>query len=167
MIKIEWTAPHHWPEIHKICVENIPLFADMTLAEFIQSAFSRQGWTLRNGSKIIGAIALSDYLPGISVMLHVYIDKRYHKQWISRKVLQTVSEFAESVLSVPKMVAVLICGQVEKLERALKTMGFTCETGNAGLRKAYCRNGQFYDLKIYGIFTEECKFLEGDLRCLL
>lgn len=160
MISVEWTTPEHWRDIHKIAVENIPLFSDMTFQEFVASAFSRQGWTVLHRGKVVGAIALSDYQPGLCVYLHAYIDRKYQAQWLEPGVLQKVSDFASKTLGVPKLSAFTICGHTDKLGKALKVMGFTCETGDSCIRQAYRRAGKLFDMKMYGIFTEECKFLK-------
>lgn len=145
MAFLQWTTPGDWEALHGITIRNMPLFSDMTFSEFVAVHFFRQGWTILQGQKIIGAISFSDYAPGLAAAVHCIVDRRYRFQWANPEMISPIREFVRA-LQVKEVIGITIVGHTEYLGRTLEKMGFRFD---GVWPRAYGRNGQFYDLKIY------------------
>jgi RimJ/RimL family protein N-acetyltransferase len=149
VLRFGWTTPDHWERLHAVVTANIPLLADMTFAEFTAVHFGRQGFTLFHGKRIIGFISFSDLIyPGLDVAVHITVDKRYHGQWFTPELIRPVADFVKHTLRVIKVTVVTIVGHTDHLERMILKMGFRYQECLPG---ALARNGNVYDLKVYGL----------------
>lgn len=148
-MRIEYTTPAHWEALCDIARREIPMFRDMTLREFAGSNFFRQGWTLFNDENmIVGSLSLSDYVLGVSVLMHCSIDRSVSGRWVTRKLISDIKKFVNETLGAFKVCAYSIVGQTDHVEDLLIRLGFVCEGQFA---KEFLRHNVCYDIKRFGL----------------
>jgi RimJ/RimL family protein N-acetyltransferase len=146
----------HYPDVLHIIQDNepygLPIEPD-ALAGAIERG-SLNGFVVQNREgNIAGAVMFSHYVPNISTLIHVVIDRPYQKRWLNRAVLGTMFEYSFSIA--PKVKGINICGLTSTSNLLIAT-GFKLE-GVA--RREWLKDGQYYDVEVFGMFEAECRWI--------
>ena len=156
MAKFAPLRPDQFKELYHIAMECEPFQSDMSLAKFMMVMNSREGWTVVDGTKIIGAVTYGDFAPLQDATLHVFIDKNYHGRWVTRGMLSMAFRYPFKTLRLPRISGFCVVGLSDHVGKNLLDLGFK-EEGKR--RNAYRLNDRYFDVKLYGMLNEECKWL--------
>ena len=157
MVRLERLSSEHFRELYLISKEVES--RDISFEEFKMIMGSREGYTLVDDSgEIAGCVSFSNYVPDVDVMVHIFVSKKFQKRWVSRAVLREIARYVFDYLSLMRLSAFVIAdGGNNYRERFLEKLGFKKE---GYLRKAYKRHDRYFDIKLYGMLREDCKWLK-------
>lgn len=127
--------------------------------EFQQQMKQRSGFVIVSpDGKLAGCISFSDYVAGANIIIHAFVEPKYHRRWVSRKNLGIIANYVYDELYLPRMTGFSIAEKSDTAGDFLLALGFKHE---GTLRKAAKVGNELHDLKLYGLLKEECKWLVG------
>lgn len=149
-------APSHYRELYDVLKEHDPTFDADSFEQFACIFSSLSGWSVVEGDKVIGMIALSHHTPGHDIMIHFCVDPEYRGRWVTRSILRTLFGHIFGTLELVRATTLLVVGlNDESLRKVTEHLGFKAE----GLtRKGIKIKGQFMDVITFGMLREECKW---------
>jgi len=143
--------------LYRIVVSEEPFGETVSFEHLKMRMKGRDGWTLWNGEELIGALTLFDLQPLLNMSIHVMIDRNMHRRWINREILRQMFCYAFGDLELRRLSSHWIPGLTDDAAILLASLGFRIEgTVRKGFRDPY---GNFWDVVIFGMLAEECKWL--------
>lgn len=158
MVRLAPTLPEDHRELFRILLIAEPYHEpDMTMEHFKMVTNRRTAWTVRSEDRIIGCVSYGEYMPGVDITLHVYIDPEFHGRWMSRSVLRTGFRFPFISLDLPRVSGFCLVGLSDHAGNSLERLGFAPE----GVRRKACMvMNKLWDVKLFGMLREECRWLK-------
>jgi RimJ/RimL family protein N-acetyltransferase len=144
-----------YDELYKLVRVVEPFKGFQFYDQFCQGMSLRSGFTFWVEDNLAGVISFSDYLPGLSVMIHATFYPEY-KTAMSRKALRHVFSYAFNKLLVERVGSFSIPDLTDGMGKFLERIGFKKE---GCLRRAVEISQDFYDLVIYGMLKEDCRWI--------
>ena len=149
-------APAHMEDLYRACCAAENIQDEVTLFDFKGIMLQREGWSVISGDTIIGCVSYSNYAPGLDIILHSFVHPAFHGKWLSRSMLRTIFEKPFLHLGLDRVTGYSISGETDKAGRLLEHLGFTQE---GVIRKGASKHGRKFDLVLYGMLREECRWL--------
>jgi RimJ/RimL family protein N-acetyltransferase len=115
----------------------------------------RRVFTYWKNDKLVGCVQFSDFYSGNSIMIHAAFHPA-HRAAMNRKVMKQVFNFTFNILKVHRVNTYSILGLTDKVIKFILGMGFQEE---GILREAVEFSGNKYDLVLYGMLREDCRWL--------
>src|SRR4030065_471406 len=113
--------------------------------------------------RLAGCISFSDYVPMTNIIIHASIDAKYHRRWVTRRNLAIIANYVYEELGLPRMSGFSVAGKSDIAGEFLIALGFKHE---GTIRKGARIGSELFDLKLYGLLKEECRWLKEDMRRL-
>ena len=150
-------TPEDLPELYAMTKEEDPLLDQMSPWSYTLLMTQRPGWTVRDKEgELAAAVCMSD-ISNIDCVLHVVCKSKYRGRWVSRKVLRTVFGHVFNTMRLPRCSGFCVKGLTDIGGEFLAGIGFKSEGVK---RKSFAlSNGERYDLELYGMLKEECRWL--------
>jgi len=148
-------AREHYEALYELVKIAEPLKGFQHRDQFYLNLDSREGFTFWKGEQLVGLISFSDYFPGVSVVIHAMFHPD-HRDAMNRKALKQVFGYAFKELLVSRVTTYSIKGVTDSIVKFIKGIGFKKE---GRLRKAVELSGEFFDLDLYGMLLEDCKWV--------
>lgn len=105
--------------------------------------------------KLAGCISFDSYVPSLDVMIHIFIGKEYRGQWRTGEIAKQVFDYLFDTLMLPRASCVSFPGLTDAAAKMIDSLGFKLE----GIkRKGLLYEGQYYDVRMYGLLKEERRF---------
>ena len=148
----------HYEALFEIVRRAEPYMKNLMFEQFVQTMDTRVGYVVvRNDGKLAGSINFSDYVPGQNIIVHCFVDPAHHKRWRSKKLLRIGFDYVFNRLDLPRLSGFCIPGVSDKAGKFLLSLGFRHE----GLvrKGALLPDGLHYDVKLFGMLKEECRWL--------
>jgi len=155
-MNLEPLTERHYPEIYKIALSSEPWTTGMIFEQFRGVMQGREGYVLIHRDMVIGCISFSDYQPMCNVLIHCVVDTKYQKRWATKGILKQLFEYAYDTMDLPRMSAISIVGYSDKACEFLERLGFKPE---GVIRKGVRLPDGLFDLKMFGMLKEECKWV--------
>lgn len=156
MINFSEMTPAHFKELYKIACKAENIKDDVSETAFIGAMLKREGWIVSDGNKIIGCVSLSDYIPGLDIVIHGFIDPDYQRRWLSRTILKIIYTRIFIELELDRVSGYALTGETTAGAKLLEGMGFDLE----GVRsRAAIKYGKKYDVELYGMLKEDCRWI--------
>jgi RimJ/RimL family protein N-acetyltransferase len=143
----------HIPELYRVACVSEPYIPKVNILEFESAMSMRDGFVFKIGDEIIGATTLSDYMPGVDAVMHVFINPAVHGKWINRELLRVTFNLPFNVLKLPRVSSYHIPGLTDAAAKFQSNLGFTIEGRK---RKALLHDGHLMDVVLVGMLREEC-----------
>jgi RimJ/RimL family protein N-acetyltransferase len=157
MIEMVPLEKQHYAGLYEIALRTEPFAADFmpTVFHFNSLMKEGEGWALKDGENLIGAITLSGLIPLLDVFIHVFVEKQYHGKWMSRKIGKIVGRHVFNNLSLPRMSSFAVKDVTPEAEIFLVELGFRLE----GIKeKAAKMPDGYHDLILYGVLKERWRW---------
>jgi len=155
-MKLETMTKEHYKDIYDIAISSEPWTTGMTLEQFTAPMQKREGYVLIHKDKVIGCVSFSDYTPLSSILIHATIDTKYQGKWATKNILKQIFQYVFEILELPRLSGISIVGMSDKAGEFLLRLGFKEE---GCIRKGMRLTNGYYDLKMFGMLKEECKFI--------
>lgn len=158
MIRTETLNRDHYQELYEVVLRNEPFAPQLlpTIGHFQAIIGSIEGFVLRDGPTLIGAVTFTGLQPLIDVCLNIVIDEGCRKRWATKDVCRRAARFAFVDLALPRMSSYGIKDVTPSAETCLVDYGFRVE--GVKERGAWLPDG-FHDLILYGLLKERCRWL--------
>jgi|GEM_PF-5639352 len=127
---------------------------------FEQLMLQREGFVIfrQSTGEMVGCITFSNYVPETNVIIHCFVMKKYQRRWATRKILRQVAGYTFEYLGLPRVSGYCVKGVNDWAGEFLERIGFRHE---GTVRKGWKRGNEYYDIKLYGLLREECRWLEN------
>jgi RimJ/RimL family protein N-acetyltransferase len=145
----------HYPRLYDIAVKS-ERFSIHNLVQFVECLKQREGYVLKRHDNIVGFITFSDYKPELDIIIHCSVLPKYQKRWLTKGILREIARYVFDYLELPRMTSYCIVGKTDVAGDFLERIGFKKEGEiRGGIKLA---DGRF-NLSLYGLLKEECKWL--------
>lgn len=144
----------YYEELFKLAKLAEPFEGFHYYDKFCQDMDVRVGFTYWIGDKIVGLMSFTDYLPGVSVLIHAMFHPKFRSA-LGRKAIRHIFDYAFNTLLVQRISAISIEG-VTDVVKFLEGVGFVRE---GCIRKSMELANGIFDVTIYGMLREECKWI--------
>lgn len=155
---LKFMTDEHYRDLYEIHLRSDhPSFVDFE--EFAKMMEQNPGFTMTNKGKVVGGINFGEYLPGLSITIQLSMDSEYQDDWsISQNEYRMLFGYCFGSLQVRRVTGYSINGITDQREKLLQQFGFSYE----GTLRESCKHtdGNYYDVKIYGLLKDEQKFLK-------
>jgi RimJ/RimL family protein N-acetyltransferase len=156
MTLLEKMTPKHHAVLYEIAMRAEPFRSNMTLMEFQSVMNAREGFVLTRSGEIIGLVSYSDYVPKIDITIHCFVEPKHQRRWVNRPGLKITYDYPFTELGLPRVSSYSVIGLSDIAGQFLLAMGFKEEGCK---RRSYLLEGQYYDVKHYGMLKEECPWI--------
>lgn len=146
----------HYQDIYEIAMSSEPWTTGMSFEQFVSVMQKREGYVLVHQDKVIGCISFSDYSPLSSILIHATIETRHQKKWATKNILKQIFQYVFDTLELPRLSGISIVGMSDSAGEFLIKLGFKEE---GIIRKGLRLPDGYYNLKMFGMLKEECKFI--------
>jgi RimJ/RimL family protein N-acetyltransferase len=162
MLELEKINHSHFKDIFDLHWKFLKTFDFPSIDHFVVYFYRVEGWVIKKNGKIIACLYLDNYNPGLSIIIHAVSNPEYKARWINRNILRTVGDYVFNTLGVARMGGYSLIeqglppGTADPTGKFLTQIGFM-EEGK--LEKGAFARGMFYDLKLFGMLKEKCKWI--------
>ena len=156
-MRLEVLKDFHYPALLEITKRAEEWHETMTMEQFKASMEKREGYVLvaKDGS-LAGCISFSDYAPEINIIIHCMVEPKYQRRWVSREILKTIANYVYEDLGLHRMTGLCVGIKTDDAGSFLEKLGFKLE---GVIRQGVKLPDGMFDLKLYGLLKEECKWL--------
>lgn len=129
----------------------------LSLDHFVVYLYKIEGWVVVDGNKVVATVYFDNFMPHCNIILHCVSDPECKTGWVSRKLLKDVFGFTYDTLGLSRVSGYAIPGLTDSVGKSLVHLGFKSE----GItRKSAFIKGQLWDVEVYGMLREECRWLK-------
>lgn len=154
-VRIEKIKHEHWRHLYEIILRAEPFNGHMVFEQFATMMQKREGFTIFVGSDIAGCISFSDFVPETNIIIHCTVDASFRRRWCTREILHEIAVYVYETLGLHRMSGFSICGVTDEAGEFLLKLGFQVE---GVIRKGVKLLGGYYDVKLFGLMKEECRW---------
>lgn len=147
----------HYRAAYDMAMANEPYSSDLSFEQFTGMMKKREGYVVvAPDGNLVGCVSFSDYIPEVNAIIHCVVDKKYQKRWVTKKMLKTVWGYVFDTLHLPRISGFCVKGLSENAGKFLVRLGFKEE---GIIRKGFKSGNELYDLMLFGMLKEECKWV--------
>jgi len=117
---------------------------------------NQEGFVIVNDDKVIGYLTLSHITPLCDAILHNVVKTEYRGKWMTRDIIKKIFDFIFNTLELQRVSSFSIIGITDEVDNVLEKLGFVQEGIKRNIHKL---NGNYYDVKLYGMLRSECKWI--------
>lgn len=155
-VRLEKIKQEHWRPLYEIVLRAESFNRHMVFEQFATMMQKREGFTIIVDSDIAGCISFSDFTPETNIIIHCSVDEKFRRRWCTREILHEIAVYVYETLGLHRMSGFSICGVTDEAGEFLLKLGFKVE---GIIRKGVKLPAGYYDVKIFGLLKEECKWL--------
>ncbi len=145
----------HYRALYEIMLRAEP-WNRCTFEQFEGIASGRSGYVIiAPTGELAGCISFSDLAPDANIIIHCFVDGKYRRRWATRQSLKTIAEYVFNTLNLCRISGYSIEGISDIAGKFLLKLGFQHE---GTIRRGRRIGDSFYNVKIYGLLKEECKW---------
>lgn len=154
-MRLEPVTSAHYPRLYQILLKAEPWNA-CSFEVFEAIAVNRSGFSIvSNTGDLVGCVSFSDFAPGLNIVVHCFVEERHRSRWVSRQALKEIAAYIFGHLGLHRMSGYSITGISDKAGEFLLKLGFMQE---GTIRQGRKIDDKFYDIKMYGLLKEECRW---------
>ena len=145
----------HYRTLYEIMLRAEP-WNICSFEQFKTIASARSGYVIVTPTgEIVGCISFSDLVPDTNIIIHCFVGEKYRRRWVTRQSLKTIADYVFSTLHLRRMSGYSIEGISDMAGEFLLKLGFQHE---GTIRSGQKIGDSFYNVKIYGLLKEECRW---------
>ena len=154
-MKIEILNKDHYKALYEVSKVAEP-WQPIQYYQFEDILKKREGYVLISAiGEVVGVISFSDYAPDLNIIIHCMVHPKYQKRWASRELLKKIADYVFGDLGLPKITSYSMIGLTDEAGGFLDLLGFVRE---GCIRRGVRVKGEYYDVPLYGMLKEECKW---------
>lgn len=155
-MRLEVLKDYHYPVLLEIARSAESWHEATTLEQFTATMKLREGFVLvAKDGRLAGCISFSDYAPETNIIIHCTVEPRYQRRWVTREILKSIAKYVYDDLGLPRMSGLCVGNKTDEAGSFLEKLGFKLE---GIIRKGVKLPDGYFDLKLYGMLKEECKW---------
>lgn len=158
MARLKPMTSAHFEALFGVLKAHDPLFDSPSYDHFAACMQALEGWAVTGNGQVVGMVGLSDFRPGLNVVIHGVVDPAWRGRWITRRNLEVVFGKIFGDLRLPRVSGYMVVGiNLVQLDPFFRHLGFQIE---GYVRKGFRLKGTLHDLVTVGMLREECRWVQ-------